>query len=116
MTLGPLMVGLAGTELSRDERELLLHPQIGGVILFEENCGTHERAAENIRLVKSCLRDNPPLIAIDQEGGPVNRLLLEEAPAAKQRGEPDSEVEQDAQGSLCGLTVRVQLDGLPGRF
>ena len=31
MTLGPLMLGLDGPELSADERELLLHPQVGGV-------------------------------------------------------------------------------------
>ena len=37
MTLGPLMVDIAGTELSAADRELLLHPSIGSVILFTRN-------------------------------------------------------------------------------
>jgi len=32
MSLGPLMVGLSGQELTADEQELLQHPLIGGVI------------------------------------------------------------------------------------
>ena len=73
MTVGPLMVGLAGTELSRDERELLLHPQIGGVILFTRN---FVAPAELRALVDEihALRTPPLLVAVDQEGGRVQRF------------------------------------------
>ena len=54
--------------------DFLKEERIGGVILFEENCRTHELAKENIRLINSYLGDAPPLIAIDQEGGRVSRL------------------------------------------
>jgi beta-N-acetylhexosaminidase len=54
--------------------DFLKEEQIGGVILFEENCRTHELAKDNIRLINSYLGDAPPLIAIDQEGGRVSRL------------------------------------------
>ena len=54
--------------------DFIREEQIGGVILFEENCRTNEVAKENIRIVNSCFNDVPPLIAVDQEGGRVCRL------------------------------------------
>jgi beta-N-acetylhexosaminidase len=37
MTLGPVMVDLAGVAIEPAERELLRHPQVGSVILFTRN-------------------------------------------------------------------------------
>ncbi|MDF1544714.1 MAG: glycoside hydrolase family 3 N-terminal domain-containing protein [bacterium] len=48
--------------------------QPGGVILFEQNCPSHQAAEENITLIKTQYRDSVPFIAIDQEGGRVCRL------------------------------------------
>ncbi|MGO2414853.1 beta-N-acetylhexosaminidase [Cobetia sp. QF-1] len=70
--LGSVMVDVAGLTLARDERELLARPAVGGVILFARNCASPEQVQElchEIRGVNSHL-----LIAIDQEGGRVQRL------------------------------------------
>jgi len=54
--------------------DFLEEEQIGGVILFEKNCPTYSQARENIGKICLQFQSVPPLIAIDQEGGPVCRL------------------------------------------
>ncbi len=48
--------------------------QLGGFILFEENCRTHLMARENIELLRSSCGMCTPFVAVDQEGGRVTRL------------------------------------------
>ncbi len=48
--------------------------KIGGVILFEANCRSHQQARENIERIRSVCSDFVPFVAIDQEGGRVSRL------------------------------------------
>ena len=73
MTLGPLMVDVAGTQLSAEDRELLAHPLIGSVVLFARNYvdpSQLQALCEEIRAVR-----NPALlIAVDHEGGRVQRF------------------------------------------
>jgi beta-N-acetylhexosaminidase len=71
--IGPIMIGVEGTGLDAAERELLRHPCVGGVILFSRN---FESVSQLIALTREIheFRDPPLLIAIDQEGGRVQRL------------------------------------------
>jgi beta-N-acetylhexosaminidase len=73
MTLGPVMVDLAGVAIEPVERELLMHPQVGSVILFARN---YESPAQLARLVAEihAVRTPPLLVAVDQEGGRVQRF------------------------------------------
>lgn len=73
MSHGPLMLDLQGTELTSEERELLCHPAAGGVILFSRNYQSPEQVAALIADIHG-LRTPPLLVAVDQEGGRVQRF------------------------------------------
>ena len=73
MTLGPLMLDVAGTELTDDDRRRLSHPLVGGVILFSRNyrdTAQLEALTTDIHALKSA----PLLIGVDHEGGRVQRF------------------------------------------
>lgn len=73
MTLGPLMLDLQGFSLDAEERELIRHPAVGGVILFARNV----ESADQVRALTDAIRRESGrnlLIAVDQEGGRVRRL------------------------------------------
>ncbi len=70
---GPLFTTVSGVELGAEDRERLRSPAIGGVVLFAYNC---EEASQVKQLVHEIhqLRTPKLVVAIDQEGGRVQRL------------------------------------------
>ena len=70
--LGPVMLDVASTTLTRDDRRRLAHQNTGGVILFARN---FESRAQLCALVESIRTLRPGLlIAVDHEGGRVQRF------------------------------------------
>jgi len=73
MSLGPVMLDIDGLHLSPADRDLLREPAVGGVILFTRNFESPEQIADLVDDIRA-LRSPPLLIAVDHEGGRVQRF------------------------------------------
>lgn len=71
--LGPLMIDIEGLELTNEDRQLLLNPVVGGIILFSRNFHSLDQLELLVDQIHN-LRKPPLLIAVDQEGGRVQRF------------------------------------------
>jgi beta-N-acetylhexosaminidase len=73
MGLGPVMVDVAGKWLTPEDQVRLMHPLVGGVILFTRNYESPGQLTELTAAIHA-LRSPPLLIAVDHEGGRVQRF------------------------------------------
>ena len=73
MSLGPVMLDLEGVDITPEEREILSHPLVGGVILFTRNFASVEQLEALVQSLHE-VRSPRLLIAVDHEGGRVQRF------------------------------------------
>jgi beta-N-acetylhexosaminidase len=106
-----LMVGFAGQATShasvRRTLDQLRRGQIGGVLLFGRNVKSRRQVAELTRELRAAAGTLPPLIAIDQEGGKIQRMGPEQGfaqypSAAGVAGSLDAEGAQRLYRGLAG--------------
>ncbi|MDD2758816.1 MAG: beta-N-acetylhexosaminidase [Methylomonas sp.] len=73
LPIGPVMIDLEGPELSPLDREKISHPNTGALILFARNYDNPEQAQALTKAIRDT-RKGDILIAVDQEGGRVQRF------------------------------------------
>lgn len=89
--IGPIMLDVAGLTLTEHEKTVINHPNTGAVILFARNYDNPEQVTELIQDIRAA-RNGDILIAVDQEGGRVQRFrngFTRLPPAAHYANQPE---------------------------
>jgi beta-N-acetylhexosaminidase len=71
--IGQIMLDVAGLTLTSHEKDIINHPNTGAVILFSRNYQDPGQITELINSIRAA-RNGAILIAVDQEGGRVQRF------------------------------------------
>ncbi len=110
--MGPLMIDVEGQTLSQEDKELLTHPLVGGIILFSRNYQSPMQVAELTASIRKAA-GKPLLISVDHEGGRVQRFRdqFTAIPAMydlwRSSGESLSNAKQFA--FSCGYTMALEV-------
>lgn len=119
----PLIIDIAGTELTDVDRRRLAHPMTGGMILFARNWHSREQLVQLCADVKAVRSDL--LIAVDHEGGRVQRFktdgfthvpamaalgeLWMQQQANEDAGVSDSALQACHAAQACGYVLAAEL-------
>ncbi len=111
-THAPVVLDVAGTELTADDRRRLAHPLVGGLILFARNWRDRRQL---VALTAECKAIRPDLlICVDHEGGRVQRFRSDgftQLPPMRRLGElwmRDAMAATDA-ATGCGFVLGAEL-------
>lgn len=112
MQHAPLIIDIAGTALTGDDRRRMAHPLVGGLILFARNWQSRAQLSQLSADIKRLRPDL--LICVDHEGGRVQRFRTDgftHLPPMRALGElwmQDAMRAQDA-ASACGYVLAAEL-------
>jgi beta-N-acetylhexosaminidase len=103
-----LFIGLPGTELDAETRELIQEVQPGGIIIFGRNVASPQQLRSLLDGARELL-PAPPLCGIDQEGGLVDRLrkIFTPMPAARTIRQHGDLASARALGRITGEVLRM---------
>ena len=106
------MVDLKGCQLEPEEREMLSHPLVGGVILFSRNYESPEQLIELVDKVHQ-VKNPHLLVSVDHEGGRVQRFRegFTSLPAVALLGERYEHNRKNAKklAETCGWLMAIEL-------
>lgn len=121
--MGPLMLDVDGLELTAEDKEIIQHPSVGGIILFARNfISVEQLCVLNEQIKQAASKANKQcLIAVDHEGGRVQRFRegFSHIPAMGSFSQTYSTAEQ-AQQAATGMgwlmATEVQVTGMDMSF
>ncbi|MEM9401741.1 MAG: beta-N-acetylhexosaminidase [Pseudomonadota bacterium] len=112
MALGPVMLDIEGTALTPADRDLLRQPAVGGVILFTRNFDNLAQLVDLVTDIRA-LRNPSLLVAVDHEGGRVQRFRDEFSPIPPMRSlgrlHRGDAAEANALAKDCGWLIGAEL-------
>jgi beta-N-acetylhexosaminidase len=108
----PLIIDIAGTSLSKADRQRLKHPLVGGIILFARNWRDRAQLYDLCRDIKKIRRDL--LICVDHEGGRVQRFRTDgftHLPPMRTLGDMwlQAPMEATNAATACGFVLAAEL-------
>ncbi|WP_100658287.1 beta-N-acetylhexosaminidase [Alteromonas flava] len=108
------MLDIEGTSLSSEDKELLKHPLVGGLILFSRNYQSPAQLSQLVQSIRQYRSDI--LLAVDQEGGRVQRFRegFSAIPAMGQLQSlaASAHIAPDELAKACGAIIGYELTQL----
>ncbi|GKU28529.1 beta-N-acetylhexosaminidase [Clostridium folliculivorans] len=102
------IVGIEGTEINDNTKELIKNYHVGGVIFFKENISSRNQALALVQSLKNINGTGIPLfLGVDEEGGRVSRMPAEykKLPSSGTIGKKNNEDISKKVGEILGEEV-----------